>query len=45
LCRLGLNIELRKGTITLLEPFNLCTEGKPITVEQARMLVGGPSRV
>lgn len=37
--RLGLNLEIKDGKLALLEPFAVCTEGKPITPEQAKLMV------
>lgn len=37
--RLGLNLEVKDGEMRLLEPFTACTEGQPITPEQAKLLV------
>ena len=37
--RLGLNIEIKDGKIELLEAFTACEQGKPISPEQAKLMV------
>ncbi len=37
--RLGLNLEIDDGKLAMLEPFVVCTEGKPISPEQAKLMV------
>ncbi|PAV73210.1 hypothetical protein WR25_14301 [Diploscapter pachys] len=36
--KLGMPTKLDKGIITLIEEFTVCTEGEPISVEQAKIL-------
>lgn len=36
--RLGLNLEIKDGKLAMLEPFTVCTEGKAITPEQAKLM-------
>jgi mRNA turnover protein 4 len=36
--RLGLSVEVRDSQVNLLKGFDLCTKGKPITPEQAKLL-------
>ena len=39
LCRLGLNLEIKDGKLSLLEPFTVCDAGKLIMPEQAKLMV------
>ncbi|GAB5035447.1 mrna turnover protein 4 homolog [Nannochloropsis oceanica] len=36
--KLGLNLEIKDGKLVLLEAFVVCTKGKPITPEQAKLM-------
>lgn len=37
--QLGMPTSLQKGIVTLMKDFEVCTKGKPLTSEQARILV------